>query len=329
MTLIPTTNLGSTNLKVSKIGLGMAALGRPGYINLGHQEDLNGEYEVSKMETHAHKVLTKAHKLGITYFDAAQSYGKAEEFLKTWLGSTHPENVVVGSKWGYYYTANWQIEAEKHEIKDHTVERLKKQWPESKARLEPYLKLYQIHSATFESGVLENSEVIDELWKIKNGGYLIGLTLSGPQQAPVLEKAMTIDNSHQLLFDTVQATCNILEHQAMQVLELARKKGMGVIVKEALANGKLTSRNSSAPYYEKLQKLATEYQTTVDALAIAWVMKLGFVDIVLSGAANEKHLKSNVSAANVDMKEEDWHKLAEMQLPVEKYWKERKALEWN
>jgi aryl-alcohol dehydrogenase-like predicted oxidoreductase len=32
--------LGSTGLAVSPIGLGLAALGRPGYITLGHGSDL-------------------------------------------------------------------------------------------------------------------------------------------------------------------------------------------------------------------------------------------------------------------------------------------------
>jgi aryl-alcohol dehydrogenase-like predicted oxidoreductase len=44
------------------------------------------------------------------YFDAACSYGRAEEFLGGWLAARGiaPQEVVVGSKWGYVYTANWQ-----------------------------------------------------------------------------------------------------------------------------------------------------------------------------------------------------------------------------
>jgi aryl-alcohol dehydrogenase-like predicted oxidoreductase len=44
------------------------------------------------------------------YFDAARSYGRAEEFLGGWLAARGigPDEVAVGSKWGYTYTANWQ-----------------------------------------------------------------------------------------------------------------------------------------------------------------------------------------------------------------------------
>ena len=44
----------------------------------------------------------------------------------------------------------------------------------------PALKVYQIHSATLESGVLENQKVLKHLARIKKEtGLLIGLTSSG------------------------------------------------------------------------------------------------------------------------------------------------------
>ena len=76
-----TTPLGKTGLTVSRIGLGLAALGRPGYINLGHADDLGGDREVAAMEAQAVVVLDAARKAGVRYFDAARSYGRAEAFL--------------------------------------------------------------------------------------------------------------------------------------------------------------------------------------------------------------------------------------------------------
>ena len=67
---------------VTKIGLGLAALGRPGYINLGHAVDLNHNYDLESMESHAHEIMELAYQKGIRYFDAARSYGKAEEFFQ-------------------------------------------------------------------------------------------------------------------------------------------------------------------------------------------------------------------------------------------------------
>ena len=95
-----TRTLGRTGLAVSRVGLGLAALGRPGYINLGHAADLPGARDVPAMEAHAHAVLDAAWGAGVRYFDAARSYGRAEAFLASWLASRQiaPGAVTVGSK---------------------------------------------------------------------------------------------------------------------------------------------------------------------------------------------------------------------------------------
>src|SRR5947209_8793128 len=178
------TTLGTSGLEVSHIGLGLAALGRPGYINLGHAEDLHHNYDVAGMEAHAHAVLDAAWAAGVRYFDAARSYGRAEAFLGSWLNARHldPKDVTVGSKWGYTYTADWHVEADRHEVKDHSLPVLQKQYAESRGLLGAHLDLYQIHSATLDSGVLDNRGVIDELARLRDSGLLIGLSLSGARQ---------------------------------------------------------------------------------------------------------------------------------------------------
>src|SRR5688572_15698087 len=104
---------GNTSLSISRIGLGMAALGRPGYINLGHGKDIHSHH-LPSMRTNAMDMLDLAYENGIRYFDVARSYGKAEEFLGSWI-KLHPEkkDIVTGSKWGYVYTADWKVHAEK------------------------------------------------------------------------------------------------------------------------------------------------------------------------------------------------------------------------
>ena len=57
---IPTHPFGNTGLTLPRIGLGLAALGRPGYINLGHGQDLDHEYDVQAMAAHAQTVLDAA-----------------------------------------------------------------------------------------------------------------------------------------------------------------------------------------------------------------------------------------------------------------------------
>jgi len=312
--------LDRTGLPVTRLGLGLAALGRPDYINLGHGEDLGAQKDVPTLDREAHAVLDAAYDGGISYFDAARSYGKAEEFLASWLErrGLEPGAVTVGSKWGYTYTAGWRVDADVHEVKDLSLATLRRQLTESLELLGPHLRLYQIHSATLESGVLDDREVLDELAGLRETGLEIGLTVTGPSQRETIERALEVGG-----FDTVQATWNLLERSASPALAAARAAGLGVIVKEALANGRLTARGDVAP----LRELAERSGTTPDALALAAVLSQPWADVVLSGAASVEQLRSNLGALELDR--ELGPELEQLAEDPAVYWEERAALPWN
>jgi aryl-alcohol dehydrogenase-like predicted oxidoreductase len=325
---------GDTRLMVSRIGLGMAALGRPGYINLGHAQDLACTYDVKAMEQRAYEVLDAAWDAGVRYFDAARSYGLGEQFLGAWLSSRaiSADSVAVGSKWGYTYTADWKIETQAHEIKDHSLATLERQWPESVAFLNGYLKLYQIHSATAESGVLENRRILEKLGRLKGDGIRIGLSLSGSEQGKTLRKAIEVTVDGSPLFDSVQATWNLLEPSVGTALTEASAAGMGVMIKEALANGRLTDRNSEPGFGPKLELLRIEAQklgASVDALVLATCLNQPFVDLVLSGATNVEQLHSNVQAGSVKIDGDTMSRLSALAEPPDRYWATRSKLPWN
>ena len=329
-----TKPFGSTGLSVSPIGIGLAALGRPGYITIGHADALGRNYDVTAMEAGAHRVLDKAYAMGVRYFDAARSYGRAEAFLASWLKrrGVPPGDVVVGSKWGYTYTAGWQVEAAAHEVKEHSLAVLQRQWKESQAHLGAHLDLYQIHSATLESGVLANREVLKALARLKSGGTAIGLSVSGEGQGAVIDRALetTIDGVR--LFDAVQATWNLLEISAGPALRRAAAAGLGVIVKEALANGRLTEANQAPEFDRQRKRLQQEAQrlaTTVDALAIAAALAQPWASVVLSGAAATSHLVSNLRATEVIWDDRAAASLENIVESPEVYWKTRAQLNWN
>ncbi|MFM8322125.1 MAG: aldo/keto reductase [Chloroflexota bacterium] len=325
--------LGNTGLRVTRLGLGLAALGRPGYINLNHGEDLGHQYSVEAMQEHAHTVLDAAWQAGVRYFDAARSYGLAEQFLSTWLEqrAIDPAQVTVGSKWGYTYTAGWQVQAEVHEVKDLSLGVLQRQRAESEALLGGYLKLYQIHSATLESGVFENLEVLHRLAAYRQAGLAIGLTLSGPRQGETLERAMAIRLDGQPVFDCVQATWNLLETSAGAALQAAHQAGMGVIVKEALANGRLTARNTNpafAPRRAVLETAAMQLGGSLDAVSLAAVLAQPWADVALSGAAAPEQLASNITALQIAWQPAVAEALDELRQPPQEYWAARSALPW-
>lgn len=327
-------SFGNSGLQVTPMGLGLAALGRPGYINLGHAKDLDQDYQVASMEAHAHAVLDAAWKAGIRYYDAARSYGRAEEFLASWLTKKgiSPGEVTVGSKWGYTYTAGWQVEAEKHEVKDHSLSVLRRQTAESLELLGSYLDLYQIHSATMDSGVLQRKDVLKELARLRDGGLTIGLTVSGPRQAETIWQAMEKREDNRPIFGAVQATWNLLEVSAGQALRDASEAGMGVIVKEALANGRLTARNREPEFQKKrkvLGRIAANYDATIDAITLAAILEQPWVDIVLSGAATVDHIRSNVKALDINISVDTLEELKSIVESPTDYWSTRSQLAWN
>ena len=329
-----TVTLGDSGLVASRIGLGLAALGRPGYINLGHSADLRGGRTVEAMERHAFEVLDLALASGVRYLDAARSYGRAEEFLARWLEArgVGPSDVTVGSKWGYVYTARWRVDADRHEVKDHSLDNLRRQARESRDLLGGHLDLYQIHSATPESGVLDDPDVLGELARLKAEGLRIGLSLSGPRQAETLGKAMGVRVDGVRLFDAVQATWNLLERSAGPALAEARAMGLGVIVKESLANGRLTSRNDAPGFADARQALqgqADRLGTSIDALALAAAQAQPWADVVLSGAASADQLRSNLGATAISWDEQADEAIAPLIEPPEAYWSTRSRLPWN
>jgi aryl-alcohol dehydrogenase-like predicted oxidoreductase len=329
-----TRPLGQTGLVVTRLGLGLASLGRPGYMTLGHADDLGRRYQPAAMEAHAHAVLDAAYAAGVRYFDAARSYGEGERFLATWSESRGlaPGAVTVGSKWGYTYTAGWKVESEQHEVKEHSFAVLRRQIGESRRLLGNYLSLYQIHSATLESGVLENTDVLRELGRLRSEGLRIGLSVTGARQADTVRRAMEVVVDGVPLFGCVQATWNVLEPSAGPALAGAHAAGLGVIVKEALANGRLTARNAAPAFAAKrrvLQRTAGRLGASVDAVCLATVLSQPWADVVLSGAATVDQVCSNVTALALRLDAEAVAALAALAQEPRGYWSARAGLRWN
>ncbi len=143
---------------------------------------------------------------------------------------------------------------------------------------------------------------------------------------------MGIERDGVLLFDAVQATWNLLEPSAGQALQAAHDAGMGVIVKEALANGRLTTRNKAADFTPRktlLGEMAGQLSTGIDALAIAAALAQPWADIVLSGAAKVDHLLSNLGALKLKLNKDDLEQMASLAEKLEEYWVKRSKLLWN
>ncbi|UGY90442.1 aldo/keto reductase [Streptomyces gobiensis] len=323
---MPFARLARATTPTAHIGLGLAAVGRPAYINLGRERDLPAERSVDALRERTHELLDAAYAQGVRYFDAARSYGRAEEFLGDWLRA-HPEvdDVVIGSKWGYSYTGNWRTDADVHEVKDHTLAMYETQRAETGKLLGDRLDLYQIHSLTPDSPALTDTALHERLARLADEGVSVGFSTSGPHQADTIRAALDITVADRPLFRSVQSTYNLLETSAEAALAEAHEAGLTVIIKEALANGRLVAPQAPAV----LREVADEAGASPDAVALAAALCRPWAGVVLSGAATTEQLFTNLHAVTVDLDEERLARLAELTEDSSAYWRYRSELPWS
>jgi len=330
----------------ARLGLGLAALGRPGYVTLNHASDLGGRYDPPVMEAHAHEVLDAAFDAGLRYIDAARSYGRAEDVLASWLRerAIEPGDIMVASKWGYTYTAGWSTTATQHEVKDHSLAAFKRQLAESLERLGRHLSLYQIHSVTAESKTLEDDALIDAIGRLRERGIRAGLSVSGAGQDVAIRRSLEVRRDGEMVFDSVQATWNLLERGAESALQNAHDAGMKVVVKEALANGRLTGvrrgkgeegggkREESEIFsasVAQIRQVAESRGTTIEMVALGAALARPWADIVLTGAATIQQIQSNVAALEFGYDAELDEQLRSVSIGSAEYWRARSSFRWN
>ncbi|HEX3388336.1 MAG TPA: aldo/keto reductase [Streptosporangiaceae bacterium] len=317
---MPAAALGAGGPVVSRIGLGLAALGRPAYITSGREEDLP-DRSVAGMRARAFSVLDAAYAAGVRYVDAARSYGRAEEFLAGWLAERGRADVTVGSKWGYRYTGGWRLDAPQQEVKEHSLAVFTSQLAESRALLGDRIALYQVHSLTLDSGLFTDAPLLGALSRLRGEGVIIGLSTSGPRQAEAIRRALSLTVDGQQLFTSVQLTWNLLEPSAGPAAAEAAEAGWAVLVKEPVANGRLTPAGAPpAP----LTELAAARGVTEDAIALAAALAQPWASVVLSGAVTVAQLDANLAALTVG----DLPPLGLAEAPGD-YWAERAARPWH
>lgn len=301
----------------ARLGIGLAAVARPAYITSGRDRDLGAQRRVEDLRARTFTLLDAAYTGGVRYLDVARSYGRAEEFLAGWLAA-RPEvtDVEIGSKWGYRYVGDWRLDAPVHEIKDHSLAAFTEQAAQSLALLGDRLSVYHVHSATFESGVLTDGAVHRAMAELRDRGIRLGISTSGPAQGAVVRAALQVEVGGEPLFTSFQVTWNLLEPSAGPALAEAAAAGHSVIVKEAVANGRLAPGGDEVPQAAGVP---------LDQVAIAAVLAQPWATVVLSGAVDPAQLASNLAAPTVALPD-GLDTLAE---PAADYWAARSARTWG
>ncbi len=321
----PTTDGPTT---ADRLGIGLAAVARPAYITSGRGRDLGEQRGPEQLEQRTWAVLDAAVAAGIRYVDVARSYGRAEQFLASWLQARPGVTLRIGSKWGYRYVGQWRLDAPTHEVKDHSLAAFLRQWEQTRALLGDRLSVYHVHSATLDTGVLADGELQRALGELRASGVAVGISTSGADQAAAVRRAREVVVDGEPLFTSFQSTWNVLESSVGPALAEAAAGGAQVLVKEALANGRLAPGGAD-PASARAHELAAALDISTDALAIAAALAAPWATRVLSGAVTPSQVRSNAAASSVVLPAEVRAELAALAQDPRDYWAARSRRPWR
>jgi len=265
--------LGKTELTISRLGAGLAEIG----------------YELTPDDVlQAGRVLNAALDMGINFLDTAACYGISEELIGATVAGRRQEFILAtkaGHVAGDYTGEPWTAKTVRHSI-ERSLTRMRTD----------YLDLVQLHSCDVD--VLERGEVIEALLDARQAGKTRYVGYSGDNEA-----AMWAVESG--IFDTLQTSFNLVEQRARYgLLQAAKERDMGVIIKRPIANGAWGAPKSpsayATQYWRRAQAMAALGPLPKDAPDNPILLALGFtlahdeVDTAIVGAKNPDHVHANV-----------------------------------
>ena len=185
-------------------------------------------------EAAAEALLRAALERGITFIDTAPYYGagRSEERIGRALkGHEGRDDVIVATKVGVF------IDPDQRSGRRFTREVVLRQADESRRRLgRDVLDVELLHSPTHEED--GTGAALEALHALKAQGVVrhVGVSVNLGEKSPNRE---LIERGG---VDVIELPLSLLRPQGTDLVALARRHGVGVIVREALANGMLTGR---------------------------------------------------------------------------------------
>ncbi len=248
--------LGSTDISVSRIGLGTVKFGR------NEQVKYPTPFELPT-DKHLLNLLACAQDLGVNLLDTAPAYGASEERLghllkgrrQQWILTTKVGEEFQNGKSFFDFSEQGIINSVERSLK-----RLKTD----------YLDIVLVHSNGDDKKIIEENNVFQVLQNLKTRGMVRAFGMS---TKTVEGGFLTIDNA-----DVAMVAHNPVHDEERSVIEYAQKKNKSIFIKKALASGHLDKILATDPVM----------------YAMKFIFKEPGVNSVIVGTLNAEHLKHNV-----------------------------------
>lgn len=282
---------GKTGIQVSEVGLGAWQLGNQ-----------YGEYVMEESE--GLKIVQEALKEGCTFFDTAPNYalGRSEMILGKALDGIR-ENVVISSKFGHH---------DDGEI-DFNPTKLRASVQKSLDRLNTdYLDSLLLHNPPYE--ILNGDDPHFKIMKELQEEGVIRHYGASVDTADEMFKALNETDSQ-----VIEVMYNIFHQDPSRAFQLAKEKGVALIIKVPLDSGWLSGKYDKTSSFtdirsrwtpeiierrtamlNQLKTIVPDDRSLIDH-AMQFILARAEVATVIPGAKSVNQLKSNMAAAKETM----------------------------
>ncbi|MEH7342504.1 aldo/keto reductase [Bacillus sp. JJ1532] len=299
------TTLKKSNLEASVIGLGTNAVG-------GHNLFQNLSEENGK------DFVREALNIGVNFIDTADIYGlgRSEELVGEVLKEFKRDDLLIATKGAQHWSSDGSVKT------DNRPEYLRQAVEKSLQRMQlDYVDLYYLH---FPDQVTPFAESIGELARLKEEGKIRAIGISNVSLEQLKEANIHDDIS------VLQSPYNMLDRSAeAELLPYCIENNISFIPYGPLAFGllggsftkdsKLDTQDwrNSVPLFQgdqfqqilktvdKLKEMATQKETPLPNLALAWLLAQKGVDSVIPGGKRKERIRENVQASEISFSKEE------------------------
>lgn len=316
--------LGSSGLRVSRIGLGCMSYGR------AH----SGMHQWTLDEAAAAPFFQQAVELGVTFWDTANVYqgGTSEEFVGRAIQRyARREDIVLSTK----------VHGKMHEGPGGSGlsrKAILEQLHASLRRLDTdYVDVYFVHRFDDQTPVEETMETLHDVVKAGKARYLGASSMWAWQFAKMQTAALV---NGWTPFAAMQDQYNLLKREEeREMLPMCADMGVGVVPYSPQGKGRLTRPwgeqtaratvdqvaktfdvPADQPIIEAVEAIAAERGVTMAEVALAWVLSKSVVAAPIVGATKPHHLADAVAALDLALTDDEVRRLEAPYVPQEPYW---------
>lgn len=315
-----TIQLGTTDLRVSRLCLGCMTYGEP----------TRGNHAWTLPEASSRPLIQQALNAGINFFDTANSYsdGSSEEILGRALKDfARREEIVVATKVYFPLTNLSQGLSRKNILQsiDDSLQRLGME----------YVDLLQIHRWDYETPLEETLEALHDVVQSGKARYIGASSMHASQFAQALQ-LQSEQGWHR--FVSMQDQYNLIQREEEREMHpLCLKEQIAVLPWSPLARGKLTrpwgentarsasdqvmaklydnTEENDAVIAERLAQVAESKGVTRAQVALAWLLSKPAVTAPIIGASRAEQFEDLVKAVDVTLRDDEITLLEEVYQP--------------